>query len=704
MKTHDSQIEEAARLERLRRLRLMDTAGEAVLDGFTEMAAAICGLPISLVSLVDDRRQWFKSAVGIPQGLETPRELAFCAHAIQQSDLFEVSDARVDERFRSNPLVTGSPHVVHYAGVPLVMPEGERIGTLCVINHSPGRLSDSQRECLSRLAKNVVNVLLLREQQLNLEDERLLAGRAHLAHLVPTGVFWTDGEGAVIGCNDQFLRLIGRSYLEVVGKPWDAYGSSQDRSWRAALHEGVLCEGTLELQHPEKLGRRWLKFQLLPSTEVGAPCVRLYGAVIDVTREHETVQALSAREAQLKDALREADEANRAKSDFLATMSHEIRTPINGVIGLTNLLGHLSLPARANTYVTGIDSCARSLLGLVDNILDLSKIEACHLSLEIIDVELRGFLDELAQSFQVRAQAQEIAFVLRVDSKVPRFIRADPTRLRQIVANLLSNAIKFTHAGEISISVNVDELSATNEKMLVIAVADSGIGIPADAQARIFRRYTQADASTTRKYRGTGLGLAISGQLAALMGGSIGLESELGRGSTFTLRIPLVRGETTECTDAQLPNSGAKADFVGKRILLVEDNDINQMVCVGLLTSMGVTESDVTVAENGVAALAFHHPGNRYDLILMDCQMPEMDGFTATRHLRAQGVDTPIVALTANAMMGDRDRCVAAGMTDYLTKPIEPSKLAETLNRYLRRPDAREGSWSVMTAQATVHR
>ena len=538
--------DEAHRLGRLRALDLLDTGSEDAIDSFTRLAAEMTGLPISLVSLVDEDRQWFKSAIGcIPQGGQTPRDHSFCGHAILQDEIFEVENALVDERFCDNPLAVGEPHVVHYAGAPLVMPGGEHIGTLCVIDREPGKLNPKQRTLLAGLARMLVDVLLMRERDM---------AQTRLAKLAAE---------------------------------------------RAAI------------------------------------------------------------------AQKQAEAANLAKSSFLATMSHEIRTPINGVIGLTQLLARQTLPATAANYVRLIDNCANTLLGLVNNVLDLSKIEAGKVIIEAGDTDLPALVREISDVQAVRALEKQLAFSATVLPSVPRWVRLDGHRLRQILLNLLGNAWKFTDRGTYSLNVSVAG------PRLVFDVRDSGIGIARADQAELFRRYTQADTSPSRKYAGTGLGLAISRELAQLMGGEISLESDLGRGSRFTLELPLQLASRDPQSAAPAPGQAAR-DEASVRVLVVDDNDVNRLVAQGLLEAIGFGQ--VVCADSGEAALGLC-AAEHFDVILMDCQMPGIDGYAATRALRARGHAGPIIALTASALSTDKDACFAAGMTGFLAKPIAPQDL-----------------------------
>lgn len=669
--------DERQRLQALFDYDILDTEAEKVFDDLTQLASEICDTPIALISLVDPDRQWFKSATGI-DAQETSRDIAFCSHAIHQRHIFEIPDASKDIRFHDNPLVTGDPKIRFYAGAQLVTPDGYAIGTLCAISDQPKTLTTHQRNALEILSREVISQLELRQK------------------------------------------------------------------------------------------------------------------------------------------LQQLKQAGENKTAFLSDMSHEIRTPLNGIMGTLELLIDSGLnPAQKNLVNLALQS-SESLLAILNDVLDLSKIEAGQIDLDLSEFDLMELLADVASVHSVQAESKNIDLLCPANFIPHSRVRADALRIRQVMNNLISNAIKFTEEGEVCVGI---EMISESDKQLNVrfSVRDTGIGLTDEQVSDVFKRFRQADASISRHYGGTGLGLTISRQLVDLMGGTIGVQSQPGEGAVFWFTLPLDKSsqpesvaisefsdmrvlvlhghpcyqqllndllshwqinhqvtahyesalevlenaalsghpfntvlidEKTEQTQSSrfLERVSERTDLSGLhcillshpvlmkdsrfyqsydavirhpivpselynallriagpvtpslseqtvrpdkqyqgRVLVAEDNLTNQIVTRGILEKYGLT---VHIAENGQRALELLAEIH-FDLIFMDCQMPVMDGYQATRQIRAltsqsqTSADIPVIALSANVMAAEAERCFQVGMSDYLSKPVKRDALEKILHQWL---------------------
>lgn len=678
-----SPANEAARLQALREYNILDTAPEQEYDDFTRLASLICGTPVSLISLIDSDRQWFKSSVGLDVP-ETSREVSFCAHAIHQTAVYSVPDAEKDPLFADNPLVTGNPHIRFYAGAPLITPEGEALGTLCVIDNKPRELNQEQKDALQALARQVMAQLKLRRAIVALEksaqeQQRVTGALEESQNLFnafmnnsPAAAFMKDEQGRYVYINKPMERLFQVEFENLKGKTdydWLPEESARQvvENDRHVLESGRTMELTESVRTPDGRVTYWLSLKFPVTNREGVRY--LAGVAIDITQRKEAeAAAVEARDAAL--------DASRLKSEFLANMSHEIRTPMNGVIGMTGLLLDTDLSEEQSDYAEGIRSSGTALLTIINDILDFSKIEAGKLSFEISDFDVREAVESAVDLFVEPVRSKGLELGVLIYANVPRTLSGDAGRLRQIVTNLLGNAVKFTSEGEVIMRVQVEKEEDTHVT-LRFAVSDTGIGIAESAQRHLFQPFVQADGAMTRKYGGTGLGLAISKQLVEMMEGKVGLESKPGDGSTFwfTARFKKPASRATDHT-LELP------DLRHWKVLIVDDKPTHRRILSQQIGSWGM-ESDS--AQNGDEALGLlrkqQASGSPYNLTLLDMHMPDMDGFTLARTIKTDHsiAKTHLILMSSLRQRPDAELLQMSGVEAYLTKPVKPSSLFDSL-------------------------
>jgi PAS domain S-box-containing protein len=437
------------------------------------------------------------------------------------------------------------------------------------------------------------------------------------------------------------------------------------------MHSGESIEFEVRMRTKQNV-YRWFRLRGSPSSNA-TPVTRVSGSMQDVTDERLAQDALVR-------ASEEARSANHAKSAFLANMSHEIRTPMNGIVGMTTLLLDTTLDPGQREFAETIQTSSQSLLTVINDILDFSKVEAGKLDIEFIEMDVREVVEDVASTVEFQAQAKGLKLLIDVQPDVPRRTTGDPQRIRQCLINLLGNAIKFTPAGEIAAMVSVVG-HRDDRTLLRFEVRDTGIGIAPESVKSLFQPFVQADSSTTRHFGGTGLGLSIVRGLVEMMGGQVGAHSQPGKGSTFWFVLPTNEVSAIAPPAPRPDDSHWSARRFSGKVLLIEDNAVNQKVAQRFLERLGC---EVALAENGEQGVRAWENGE-FALVFMDIQMPVMDGYTATRLIREQeciGRHTPIVALTANAMTGQLERCIEAGMDGLLTKPIVVDRLREVLERF----------------------
>ena len=789
------------RIGALNTYRVLDTMPEDRFDNITKIAAQLTDCPISLISLIDRDRQWFKSRFGL-EATETPRDISYCGHAIMGDDIFIVEDATEDERFKDNPLCIEAPNVVFYAGVPLINKAGYKLGTLCVIDHKTRKIDDKQIESLKLLAQQVVELFELRLSELDYkevceageiahwffdlasqtiiwsekmfeifnvdpkegepdfeafqsmifpEDRHKLLGAIGLCiqEGVPykvehrffskgRSIRWLEGQGeAIRDKRGNIIALNGVSqditdkkqkeldlaqskkelndsntYLQLAMEGgdlgiWDWF-IDEDRvkfdegwakilglefatmkmefsTWQERVHPDDLescfidinnyLEGKTEsyenIHRMKHVDGHWVytqgKAKISARDDNGKP-TRLTGTQLDMT-------AIKTQELELIKEKERALEAEKAKSLFLANMSHEIRTPMNGIIGMTQLLEDSLTVKEDLEKLDIIQNSSKALLTIINDILDFSKIEAGKLELEYRNFSIKSLVENQVKLFSTLAIEKGIEISSHISRDIPDLINLDEVRVKQVINNLLSNAIKFTKKGVVSINVS----NLENNK-LQITVKDSGVGIDKVALEKLFQDFTQADNSTTRRFGGTGLGLSICKKLVESMGGEISVESIVGQGAEFTFTIKYK--EATQ-SKIKVPQKIDSKDIVFSdfKILLVEDNLVNQKVASGFLKKLGIVAD---LAVNGQECLSALE-NKTYDLVIMDCHMPVMDGYEATKKIiEKYGNNKPkIVALTASTMKEDVEHCFEVGMDDFISKPVTIDTLNKVLQKHL---------------------
>ncbi|MCS7315773.1 MAG: response regulator [Bryobacterales bacterium] len=507
-----------------------------------------------------------------------------------------------------------------------------------------------------------------------------------------------DRRGVVRRVNRAECQLLGLSPCEMLGRPVWEFVSEEERetSHRAVLRKlaGEQPLAPFLRAYQRRDGRKVL-------VEIHENLIRngrgrivgIRSAMLDVTeREHARGQMeAQARELEranreLAEALAASRRATQLKDQFLANVSHEIRTPLHAILGMADLLATTALDAQQQEYLRGLRESGQILLELINDLLDISTLEAGRLKLECAPFDPCEVLRSVAELMQLRAKAKGLELTCRLDPRVETRVLGDAGRVRQVLLNLAGNAVKFTERGHVRLSVTCTGESHRHLR-LRFTVEDTGLGIAPEHQAILFESFVQGDGSNRRRYGGTGLGLAISKRLVELMGGRIGCESRLGEGSTFWFELELEKAPRADSGRPTCPEPADAAAPKPYRILLAEDNPINQKIALKMLEQAGYVAEAVNSGSEAVEAVKKAH----YDLVLMDVQMPGMDGYEATariRHLEGTHRHTPIVALTANAMEGDRERCLAAGMDDYLAKPVRRQDLYETIRRWLSSSEA----------------
>ncbi len=662
---------EDLRVARLLRLGLLDSEAEAVLDHFTELAAAVTGMPIALISLIDQNRQWWKSAVGLPQGGGTHRDFSFCGHAIVGNDLFEVEDARQDERFADNPHVLKDPRIVHYAGMPLVMPDGERIGTICVIAGKPGRLDERTRGLLRNIARSIVSVLVLRESERN-GRERIKAEIALreseakfkiMTDAMPQMVWSTRVDGFHDYFNQRWYEFTGALEGSSRGVGWLALFSPDDQvraaaAWQHSHATGEAYEVEGRLRHRSG-DYRWVLSRALPVRDETGAVFRWMGTCTDIHDQKLFQQELEA--------------ANRRKDEFLAMLAHELRNPLAPISSAAHTL---ELAADDPQRVLGasklINRQVKHMTALVDDLLDVSRVNRGLVRIADEVVELGQVAQNALEQARPHMAARQHAVSTHGLSQTAR-VRGDQVRLVQIVSNLLNNAAKYTPpGGQIAVALRVEEAQA------YISVSDNGSGIEPELQAHVFELFTQGVRTPDRAQGGLGIGLALVKRVAELHGGSVSVQSAgPGQGSTFTVSLPLTTEEPAviSATPALALRGAASRQL---HIMVVDDN---LDAAISLAQLLELEGHRVTVKANAAQALQTSED-DPAEVYLLDIGLPDMDGYALALRLHALPATRQalLIAVTGYGQAEDVAQSLASGFAHHFVKPLEPLRLLAAIS------------------------
>lgn len=528
--------------------------------------------------------------------------------------------------------------------------------------------------------KKMEEVLRKYEMELVQNQKRLQSVLDNATSLI----YIKDLEGKYLLTNNKFKEILNVTDQTVIGKTdFDFTDHIKAQRYKYTDEQVIRTCKPVELEEIIEMpdGNHTILIVKFPLLDVQEKIYGISGIATDIT---ERVK----HEEQLIQAKKIAEDAKKLQEQFLANMSHEIRTPMNGIQGMTDLLLETQLSEEQADFTKTIKRSSDSLLVIINDILDFSKIQAGKLTIEKIDFKLIEVVENIKAIFRYRLQEKKLGFQFEIDEKVPGTLNGDPYRLNQILVNLLGNAIKFTSEGDITIHVSIQK-QTPEEAVLDFSIADTGIGIQADKINAIFESFTQASAETSRKYGGTGLGLAITKQLVELQGGSISVESEINNGTTFKFSIPYHYSHTNNpAVFAGNKLKNYRSLLKGKKFLVAEDNEVNQKVIRHVLQKAGGL---VDMATNGLEAVSYLKKSAGYNLIIMDLQMPEMDGYTATKYIRNEmNLSIPIIAMTASALKGEKAKCLEIGMNDYMSKPFDVSflykRISELLNEEPTKP------------------
>ncbi len=602
-------------------------------------------------------RKFFGDPENIPEEL-----LPFLA-AVNQSYIHHESDRSLIERtmeISSKELTVSNKKLLDESKKQKILINALKESLQSMAN-SEVIFDDQDLLKMADLLQEAIEQRKLAEAQITASEEKYRG----IIENMDLGMLETDAEGKIVLAYPRFLKLTGYKAKDLVGKdPKSILVNRQSEKIMLEQEESRRKGeyGVYEIQLKKKNGEpMWVIVS-------GAPIFNEHKEFTGALGIHFDISHRKQIESDLESAKAEAEALLKSKELFLANISHEIRTPMNAILGMSRLISETPLNNTQQQYLSAINTSAHGLMVIINDVLDMSKINAGKFTIETIDLDIDAVLNSLQQSLSYKAEEKGIYLHCKRDPKIQRYLKGDPTRLSQILTNLVSNAIKFTSTGGVDVFMDLIETEKSADK-IQFSVKDTGVGIDTDKLKSVFQSFTQEDETITRKYGGTGLGLAIAKQLVELFGGTFDVVSTKGVGSTFSFTIHMKHGEEIVTANK---TSHERKDLNGTRILLVEDNEINQFLAVTILKKWNAVIETSTNGREALEALS----KNTFDLILMDMQMPEMDGIQATEIIRKDlKLKLPIIALTANAIKGEKDKCLQAGMTDYVSKPFDQEEL-----------------------------
>ncbi|WP_411826327.1 ATP-binding protein [Luteolibacter sp. AS25] len=687
-------VKDAARLVALRETGLLDTAPEDSFDRISNLARRVLGVPVALVSLVDEQRQFFKSACGLPQELaglrETPLTHSFCQHVVNSAKALIVRNSLEHPLVKAN-LAVGELGVNAYLGFPILAGDGHVIGSFCVLDFKARDWTDAEIALVEDLAAVVTTEIELRVARKDAAEgaERLDL----LLQSAGEGIYGMDMHGNCTFSNRKCAEMLGYD------SPAEILGKNMHRLIHHTCADGSVFE---EHECPIYLGMKedevanisgeyfWRKdgtsfpveYHSTPVTRNGEA---LGGVVIftDITERLEKERELAEALKRAEQSRRRAEVADREKSRFLANMSHEIRTPMNAVIGFAELLdGHVQSD-KGRRYLDVIRNSGTSLLNLINDILDLSKIESAQIDLNPLPCDIRQLADRVRLLLSHRFEEKGVLLDISIDPAVPQLVTIDEERIRQVIVNLVGNAMKFTEKGAVKMVIStVADDEDVRRVLLKIEVSDTGVGIAEEDLGKIFKPFQQGASAGLISEGGTGLGLSISKSIVELCNGEIGVTSEEHVGSTFTVQIPGVLATSEAQLEAEKLLPSDFSDFEPSLILIVDDNMMNRELLSGYLEGSG---HEIHLAKNGAEAVR-KCSELKPRIVLMDIRMPGMSGTEAREVIASDSdlVDTRVIAVTASSMMG-QERRLRNTFDGYIRKPLRPVDLYEELEKFLEK-------------------